>query len=92
MNYLCSVFVQRAEIQGSVLSNAVLQGRTKFVSACVTVLAPCRRRTNRDYFCIDFNQLALIMKRILGGYQIFKCLLHEMPVFREYIVNFRNVH
>jgi len=36
MNYLCSVFVQPAEIQGSVFLNAVLQGRTEYMSAGVT--------------------------------------------------------
>jgi len=52
MNYLCSVFVQPAKIQGSVLLNAVLQGCSEYVSACVTVLAPCCRRTKSDYLYI----------------------------------------
>lgn len=92
MNYLCSVFVQPEEIQGFVLLNAVLQGRSEYVSACVTVLAPCCRRTKSDYLYIEFNQMTLIMERVLGGYYIFKCLLHEIRAVLECIVHFRNVH
>ena len=58
--------------------------------ASVSVLAVCCRWINSDYFYIDFNQVAFIIRRIAGGYSVSKHAV-DLAVLKH-VVRFHAAH